>query len=114
MDQRKQPVKRIFSYEEAAALLPLVRQLTSDAVAKIEALADQEPASDELPESAAEYEGIVARWAESVIELGIEVKGLWLVDFDSGSGYYCWKYPEAGLQFFHDYESGFGGRVQLT
>ena len=31
---------------------------------------------------------------------GLEVKGLWLVDFDNGSGYYCWQYPEEGLQFY--------------
>ena len=29
-----------------------------------------------------EYQTIVGRWAESIIRLGIEVKGLWLIDFD--------------------------------
>ena len=48
------------------------------------------------------------------IRLGIEVKGLWLIDFDCGSGYYCWQWPEPGLQFFHGYEEGFRGRMQLT
>ena len=38
------------------------------------------------------------------MNLGIDVKGLWLIDFDNGSGYYCWHYPEEGLQFFHTYE----------
>ena len=37
---------------------------------------------------------IVEAWAEAVRALGLEVKGLWLVDFDNGEGYYCWKYPE--------------------
>ena len=54
------------------------------------------------------------RWATSLTDLGIEVKGLWLIDFDCGSGYYCWKYPEPALQFFHGYEEGFSGRVQLN
>ena len=107
-------MKKIFSYEQAAALLPLVRQITADASAEIDALADRESESEEPAESSSEYEAIVGRWANSIVELGVEVKGLWLVDFDCGSGYYCWKYPEAGLQFFHDYETGFGGRVQLT
>ena len=45
--------------------------------------------------------------------LGIEVKGLWLIDFDNGSGYYCWQYPEESLQYFHGYDDGFSGRVKL-
>jgi hypothetical protein len=106
-------MKRIFTYEEAAELLPVVLELTSAAVAELEELAAQaEPA--ETPEPTAEYEEVVERWAASITELGIEVKGLWLIDFDCGSGYYCWKFPEPALQFFHGYEEGFGGRVQLN
>lgn len=69
---------------------------------------------DALPENAtAEQQGVVAQWAEAVEGLGIDVKGLWLVDFDNGSGYYCWQYPEESLQYFHTYDEGFGGRVKL-
>ena len=45
--------------------------------------------------------------------LGLEIKGLWLVDFDSGAGYYCWKYPEPAIDHFHGYEEGFAGRLPL-
>jgi hypothetical protein len=101
--------KRIFSYEEAAALLPEVRRLTEEARRKVEALG---------PETAAgpirqELEQVVQDWAQSLLEHGLEVKGLWLVDFDNGSGYYCWQYPESGLQFFHSYEDGFRGRMRI-
>jgi hypothetical protein len=41
------------------------------------------------------------------------VKGLWLVDFDSGDGYWCWAYPEADLGHWHSYEGGFGARVPV-
>jgi hypothetical protein len=47
------------------------------------------------------------------MEMGIEVKGLWLIDFDNGSGYYCWRYPEESLQFYHSYEDGFRGRMRI-
>lgn len=97
--------KKIFTYEDAAALLPEVQRLTREALDEVEALPE---------ESAADAQKIVARWAEAVVRLGIEVKGLWLVDFDNGSGYYCWHWPEPSLQFFHGYEEGFGGRVQLV
>jgi len=98
-------VKKIFSYEEAAALLPEVQRLTADAVQEVEALANDAPRD--------EAQQIVGRWAESVMKMGIEVKGLWLIDFDNGSGYYCWQYPEEALQYFHGYDDGFGGRVKL-
>jgi hypothetical protein len=97
--------KRVFTYEEAAALLPEVQRITAEAVGEVE----------EMPEdAAAEVQEVVVRWAEAILKLGIEVKGLWLVDFDNGSGYYCWHWPEASLQFFHGYEEGFGGRVPMN
>ena len=37
---------------------------------------------------------VVDGWADEVRALGLEAKGLWLVDFDNGEGYYCWCYPE--------------------
>lgn len=97
--------KKIFSYEDAVALLPEVQRITSEAVERVE---------QTVSETAEDYERIVTEWAETVLALGIEVKGLWLVDFDSGAGYYCWKHPEPALEYFHGYEEGFGGRVKLN
>lgn len=98
--------RKVFTYEEAAALLPEARRLTSAAVAEVESIPESESA-------ASDSEKIITEWAGSIIELGIEVKGLWLIDFDNGSGYYCWQHPEPSLQYFHGYEEGFGGRVKL-
>ena len=97
--------KRIFSYEQAAALLPEVQRVTSEAVERVE---------NTVSEETEVYERIVTEWAEAIMALGIEVKGLWLVDFDSGGGYYCWRHPEPALEYFHGYEEGFGGRVKLN
>ncbi len=106
-------MKKIFTYEEAASLLPAVQRLTGEAVAELEKLAEtQEP--NEPEELDPQYETIVGRWATAVTDMGIEVKGLWLIDFDCGSGYYCWKHPEPALQYFHGYEEGFAGRVKLN
>ena len=99
--------KRIFSYEEAVALLPAVQELTTVAVSRIEDLDEEQTSTDE-------YQDIIQEWADGVLSMGIEVKGLWLIDFDSGSGYYCWQYPEPALQYFHGYEDGFGGRIKLN
>ena len=105
MAEQRDQVARIFTYEEAVALLPEVQRLTAEAVEQIE-----EVSSDAPP---AEYQSIISRWADALAGMGIEVKGLWLIDFDNGSGYYCWHYPEESLQYFHGYEEGFGGRVKL-
>jgi hypothetical protein len=53
------------------------------------------------------------RWAREMEALGLEVKGLWLVDFDSGSGYYCWQWPEERLEFYHGHDEGFAGRARI-
>jgi hypothetical protein len=105
----------IFSLDEARALLPRVRQMTADAVIRAETLAEElqrvpesDPAHAQL--SAALNE-IVNGWAEAIRALGVEVKGLWLVDFDNGDGYYCWKYPEETVAHYHGYQEGFGGRM---
>ena len=108
--------KKTFTYEEALEMLPQVQALTDSAVADLEALIGEgEQAHDEMPrEMSSQYHQIVSDWASSMIGLGIVVKGLWLVDFDSGSGYYCWKHPEPSLQYFHGYEEGYAGRVELN
>ena len=110
--------KKLFTYEEAVRLLPRVREITDDAAAELDALLEQHAVGEEEEEvpvaAAAEYQRIVGAWAEKVLEIGVEVKGVWLIDFDSGSGYYCWKYPESSLQYFHGYDEGFRGRVKLN
>lgn len=107
--------RRTFTFEEARALLPTVRERTRLALAALDGLASQ---TDESPEAARArmeraVEKILNAWRAEVEAYGIEVKGPWLVDFDSGAGYYCWKWPEETLEFFHGYEEGFAGRVPL-
>jgi len=109
--------RRIFTYEEARELMPRVMELTRDAVARVDELLVETGslAAEEVPDEVLEqYNTIVDEWAAAILDLGVDVKGLWLVDFDSGSGYYCWKYPEPALQHFHGYDEGFKGRVKLN
>lgn len=109
--------RRIFTYEEARALMPRVMEITNAAVERVDDLLATSGSLDveEVPDEVLEqYNEIVDEWAAAIIDLGVDVKGLWLVDFDSGSGYYCWKHPEPALQYFHGYEEGFKGRVKLN
>ena len=104
--------KKIFSYEEAVAMLPEVQRLTEEAYRKVEALGAI-AAGGSNAETEGKLTEVVGEWTRSLVERGLEVKGLWLVDFDNGSGYYCWRYPEDGLHFYHSYEDGFGGRMRI-
>ena len=107
-----------FSYEDALASFPLVRDLTADAVRQVEAIVNRVQSREEMERRREELEKavetVIQSWAAEVIELGCTVKGLWLVDWDSGDGYYCWKYPEESIAYFHSYEDGFAGRVPIN
>jgi hypothetical protein len=107
----------IFSLAEACALLPQVKHLTADAVRRAETLADQlQGLAEDHPEHISLSESlrdVVAAWVEEVRALGLEAKGLWLVDFDNGEGYYCWSYPEPAITHYHGYDDGFSGRISI-
>jgi hypothetical protein len=112
------PAERsIFSLDEARALLPRVKHMTADAVRRAEVLAAQlHGVNEDEPEYAvlaAALRDVVNGWADELQNLGVEPKGLWLVDFDNGVGYYCWCYPEAGITHYHGYSDGFAGRMKI-
>lgn len=111
---------RVFSLEEARAEMPKVRALTEPVFALASSLAEElERAEEAKEESRAEelrerLQDLVQSWSEAVRDLGADVKGLWLVDFDSGDGYWCWAWPEAALDHWHSYEAGFRGRMPVA
>lgn len=111
------PRRQTFTYREALDSFPAVEALTTRAVRRIEALVNGLKSREEMDQRKKELEQacqqIVSEWTEEVTGLGCEVKGLWLVDWDSGGGYYCWKYPEDTVGHFHGYEEGFEGRVPI-
>lgn len=106
-----------FTLKEAEAILPVIRKITEEAVGQVNELKAKIEAVDPPPAHRPYYEqqlnNIVSRWSEKVIKLGCEPKGLWLVDFDNGEGYYCWRYPEEGLEFYHTYRGGYASRTPI-
>ncbi|GIX49174.1 MAG: hypothetical protein KatS3mg131_3385 [Candidatus Tectimicrobiota bacterium] len=58
----------------------------------------------------------VQKWGPAELHaLGVEAKGLWVADFDSGDGYYyCWQLGEEDIEHFHRYETGFAGRRPIA
>ncbi|MBC7161217.1 MAG: DUF2203 domain-containing protein [Immundisolibacter sp.] len=108
---------RVFSLAEAQALFPLVRgitQRTAEELAPVQRQLKVLPRrSPELQAAEQRYQAIVGAWVNKMRRLGLVVKGLWLVDFDTGDGYLCWKYPELKLGHYHGYDEGFAGRRPL-
>ncbi|HEY8548763.1 MAG TPA: DUF2203 domain-containing protein [Vicinamibacterales bacterium] len=108
---------RVFTLAEAEALFPLVRRITQSAYQELEpvrrALEAMVPTNPMIQDVERQYEMIVKRWVGKMERLGLVVKGLWLVDFDTGDGYLCWKFPELRIGYYHSYHEGYAGRVPL-
>ncbi|MCB0407848.1 MAG: DUF2203 domain-containing protein [Bdellovibrionales bacterium] len=107
-----------FSIEEAREILPVVRRITQEYSVKVEALIARLESMDPNSTGAVnELENQVNEWIKSwhikIKKLGAKPKGLWLVDFDAGDGYYCWKYPEKELNYWHAYDDGYTGRKPI-
>jgi hypothetical protein len=109
-------MRKRFTLEEARGVLPEVRRLTDEAqreftsTQKALVFADDRGARD----LEVRLNRVANAWAEAIAGLGAEAKGLWLVDFDNGAGYYCWRHPEAEIDYFHGYEEGFAGRLKIN
>jgi hypothetical protein len=111
------PGDRAWTLDAARALLPEVKRRTQQAVDEVEALVPERDAAGQGTRERVDLEQriqqSVSRWIRAMEALGVEVKGAWLVDFDNGRGYYCWRWPEERLDYFHGYEEGFAGRTRI-
>jgi len=109
---------RSWSLATAGAVISEVRRLTAaavDAVEVLEAQRGEVGSGNDAAKAALEQElsRAISAWVRAMEALGVEVKGRWLVDFDNGRGYYCWRWPEERIEYFHGYDEGFSGRVRI-
>lgn len=111
--------KRFFTLDEAHAILPVIYRITEEAelnvksrLNKIKAFHDN--TNPKVAELESEIDLIIYKWQQKIVKLGAEPKGHWLVDFDNSFGYYCWKFPENKISFWHGYKDGFTGRQSIT
>lgn len=110
--------QKVFSLEETQAVIPVVNRITKTYRQQVEGLirqidtlgSDNEELTTRLEKQVNE---LVETWQNKVEKLGGLPRGLWLADFDSGDGYFCWKFPEERIEFWHGYSDGFSGRVKL-
>jgi hypothetical protein len=130
---------RLFTVEEANAMLPLVRAITTDLATLSRDVIDRrqrldhltfgrdmasgDPYDDELAQIEEELgkdSRQLQEYVDELRQLGIEPKSgpEGLVDFpclmDGRLVYLCWKLGETEVLYWHDLESGFAGRQALT
>ena len=109
--------RKIWTYAEALQMFPVVKDITEDYFAMVREI-EEEIKNVIMPEIDMEHledevRKLKYEWANEITRLDVDVKGLWLVDFDHGSGYYCWKVGEKELMYEHGYEEGFAGRKPI-
>ncbi len=111
--------RSVFSIEEARELLPIVFRITKfynqkvdDLVLRLESI----PANNEATIAALDEQvnTHITDWQNKIHKLGVMPKGLWIADFDAGDGYFCWKYPERTIDFWHKYEDGYSKRIAVS
>lgn len=97
--------RRTFTKDEADSILPIVRRITEAAALHARDINEQlkwvpgdEPLSVRLRQ---DLDLVVRRWAVKVSRLGCAPRGIWLVDFDAGEGWYSWRYGDEHLSYFH-------------
>ena len=110
---------RYFSLPQAQASLPFIYRLTEDSAREVRYLmACVDALPDKKSERAFELQDqinvIIGKWQNKLERLGAKPKGLWLADFDNGSGYFCWKFPETEISYKHGYQDGFTGRILIS
>ena len=102
---------RCFTLSEAREALETIKPITATAYHELDEvkarLHSLLPSDPRLLGVEQEYEAIVRKWISKMSRLGALVRGLWLLDFDSGDGYLCWKYPELTVSHYHSYDGGF-------
>jgi len=122
---------RLFTVEEANALLPSLRKILDDVALHRDALREKAPRMEPILRSAAlngggeagsEY-GVEAYKLylaiERIGELGVVLKDLdmGLLDFpherEGRVVFLCWHPPEESVGYWHDLDAGYAGRQPL-
>lgn len=109
---------KIFSRLDAREMLPLILRITEQSSQDVNLLVNRLEAfrghqSEMASQIEQEINQVVTKWQVKVEKLGAIPKGMWLIDFDNGHGYFCWKYPESDILFQHGYQDGFTGRIMV-
>jgi len=108
-----------FTLDEARKILPVVVRITKQYCTKVDGLLKQLDAveivaDDESWRIEQEINKHIDQWKSKVEKLGLVPRGLWIGDFPCDEGYYCWKYPETSIEFWHGKLDGYSNRQEIS
>jgi hypothetical protein len=109
---------KTFTLQEVQELLPVIVKITKDykvaTEQKMQYLEQIAFTGGSIAKSLeVEIDQSIQEWKDKMTKLGGKPAGLWIVDFDNGAGFFCWKYPEEQILFTHGYLEGFTSRVSI-
>jgi len=110
--------KKHFTLQEANKLLPHIFVITDKSNQMLKELLNRHKAVkghylEKEKHLDLQIQAVIDDWNTKMTKLGVTPKGVWLVDFDSGSDFYCWKYPETEVCHSHGYKDGYTARAFL-
>ncbi len=110
--------KPLVKLDKAQRLLPIITKLTKKYSERVDHLIEKIEIID--PKDIERVNAIedelnhnIRSWYRKMNRLGTKPKGLWIVEFDFGSGYLCWKYPEEEMLYWHSYNCGYKERIPI-
>ena len=109
---------RVFTLDEANKALPSVVQLTRETQERLRALRSAYRETDEQGEGSnleAETRALLNDWAEAILQLGAQPKGIFTVDFRSPDPnvLWCWAPDEDRIHHRHFTWESFKDRIEL-
>ena len=123
--------RRLFTLEEANALLPSIQPLLEKAMEARQKIVEVQPELWPILEKSVNNGGakkagavlvhfeVIQRVVERITEQGIEIKDIntGLIDFpserDGREVYLCWHLGESEIGYWHELDAGFAGRQPL-
>ncbi len=111
---------RTFSKDEAQALLPIIYRITKHHSEIVKGLIEQidtrqKNLSNYSWKTEQEINFHIEAWKAKMQKLGILSRGLWIGDFPTkDEGYYCWKFPEKTIGFWHSKSDGYSKRISIN
>lgn len=109
---------RVMSRAEAQRLIPVIIKMTERTQREVQVLVQKLELVRQVDDNQAnrienQIDDVMNVWRDQVSRLGGKPKGIWIVDFDNGEGYFCWKYPEREIRCEHGYNEGYPSRKEL-
>src|SRR5690606_24732290 len=107
---------RRFQLEDARSFLPAIDAVTRQAMDKAEPIVTMINNPKDLQDKkllTLRLQSIVEKWSSQMLYFGVMTRGLWMVDFDCGHGYYSWVAGEKDITTYRSYTQDFDQRTPL-